>query len=134
MVLFASQKFLYMLFMIFIEVVRTRVIQGFSVRFYFLFEIVITGQNVLSCFSVVRRKIWNDLFVSLLPIVRVLVQSILLSVIWIVFRFSVVYFLLKIFLVVSLSEISLGIKMNCVRWYEIVVAMFPVEILLVILL
>ena len=29
------------------EVVRAKVIQGFSLRFCFLFEIVVTGQNIL---------------------------------------------------------------------------------------
>ena len=103
---FTLQKNFSMLSLIFIEVVRAMVIQGFNVRFCFLFEIVVTEQKVLSSFSIVCRKIWNEVFVSLLPIARVLLQSTLPSAIRIFFRFLVVYFLLKIFLVVGLSEVS----------------------------
>ena len=117
MVLLPCKKF-YMLSLIFTEVVRADVIQGFSLRFCFLFEIAVTGQNALSSFSIVCKKIWNELFVSLLPISRVLLLSILSSAIWIFFRFSAVYFLLKI-LLFGFSEISLGMKMYCVRWSKI---------------
>ena len=51
------QKLLHMFSLIFTEVVRAEVIQGFSVRFCFLFEIDVIGQNVLSSFSIVSRKI-----------------------------------------------------------------------------
>ena len=113
-----------MLSLIFIEVVRAEVIQGFSLRFCFLFEIAVTGQNALSSFSIVCKKIWNELFVSLLPISRVLLLSILSSAIWIFFRFSAVYFLLKILLLFGFSKISLGMKIYWVRWSEIEVTMF----------
>ena len=45
-------------------------------------------------------------------------QSILLCAIWTFFRFSVVYFILKIFLVVGLTEISLGMKMYFVKMIQ----------------
>ena len=57
--------------MIFTEVVRADVIQGFSLRFCFLFEIAFTGQNVSSSFPIVCR---NELFVSSVAISRVLLQ------------------------------------------------------------
>ena len=64
----------------------------FSLRFCFLFEIVVTVQNVLSSISIVCRKIWNELFISLLPIARLLLQSILSSAIWIFFEiFSCIF-------------------------------------------
>ena len=69
------------------EVVRAEVIQGFSLRLCFLFKIVAAGQNVLSSFNFVCRKFSNELFVSLLPIARVLLKSISASAIWIFFRF-----------------------------------------------
>ena len=73
---FLLQNFLIMLSLIFTEVVRAEVIQSFSLKFCFLFEIAVTGQNVSSSSSIVCRKIWNELFISLLPISRVLLQSV----------------------------------------------------------
>ena len=69
------------------EVVRAEVIQVFSLRLCFLFKIVAAGQNVLNSFNFACRKFSNELFVSLLPIARVLLKSISASAVWIFFRF-----------------------------------------------